>query len=284
MKRAFTLIELLVVIAIIAILAAILFPVFAQAKASAKGAASLSNDKQLALSQIMYAADADDMAVPYMYWDDSNTAVVRFGGLLYTPWTALLVPYMKNTDIFADPLDKSVPPVGAGWGTNAWNCIHPQYGYNYTTLSPVFGNIPASQAAPLKPQPVSLTAVGRPADIIMFSAVGSYSQWFWWYGDYTMVSVGMSDAPDCNGIPQWCFQNWGVGGNISSATANDDVEGAQTGWNSVRIGNQHTMTFVDGHAKRMTPASAAVGTTYYKNIPSGNVLVNKASVYRWNLQ
>jgi len=60
MKKAFTLIELLVVIAIIAILAAILFPVFAQAKASAKNSTSLSNIKQIGLAQHMYFADNDD--------------------------------------------------------------------------------------------------------------------------------------------------------------------------------------------------------------------------------
>ncbi len=60
MKRAFTLIELLVVIAIIAILAAILFPVFAQAKAAAKKTVCLSNVKQQALAFTMYANDNDD--------------------------------------------------------------------------------------------------------------------------------------------------------------------------------------------------------------------------------
>src|ERR1700731_1536676 len=60
-KNAFTLIELLVVIAIIAILAAILFPVFAQAKLAAKKAVSISNQKQLGLAMIMYANDYDDM-------------------------------------------------------------------------------------------------------------------------------------------------------------------------------------------------------------------------------
>jgi len=61
--RAFTLIELLVVIAIIAILAAILFPVFAQAKASAKVSTATSQIKQLALALPMYSTDYDDMAV-----------------------------------------------------------------------------------------------------------------------------------------------------------------------------------------------------------------------------
>ena len=61
MKRAFTLIELLVVIAIIAILAAILFPVFAQAKEAAKGRRHLSNLKQRPAASIMYSGDTDDM-------------------------------------------------------------------------------------------------------------------------------------------------------------------------------------------------------------------------------
>ena len=60
-NKAFTLIELLVVIAIIAILAAILFPVFAQAKTAAKGAADLSNMKQMALGTVMYSGDNDDL-------------------------------------------------------------------------------------------------------------------------------------------------------------------------------------------------------------------------------
>jgi len=78
-KGAFTLIELLVVIAIIAILAAILFPVFAQAKAAAKKTADLSNNKQLNLAVIMYMSDTDD-CFPWTVPGDNGTT------LFTTPW------------------------------------------------------------------------------------------------------------------------------------------------------------------------------------------------------
>lgn len=113
MKRAFTLIELLVVIAIIAILAAILFPVFSQAKSSAKQQVNQSNLKQIALAGLMYAGDNDDM-LPI----DGNTELfngrVISNGSWY--WWIRFVPYMKakpgnwnasQQNIFYSPL---VPP------------------------------------------------------------------------------------------------------------------------------------------------------------------------------
>jgi len=95
MKRAFTLIELLVVIAIIAILAAILFPVFAQAKDSAKNAALLSNTKQQSTGVVLYSADYDDLFPPTMassqiYWIDDGYQI-------------LIQPYLRNLDIIANP-------------------------------------------------------------------------------------------------------------------------------------------------------------------------------------
>src|SRR5277367_3740890 len=76
LNRAFTLIELLVVIAIIAILAAILFPVFAQAKLAAKKTVSISNQKQHGLGIIMYAGDYDDM-YPRSDGCNLNTSLVQ---------------------------------------------------------------------------------------------------------------------------------------------------------------------------------------------------------------
>jgi prepilin-type N-terminal cleavage/methylation domain-containing protein len=92
LRKAFTLIELLVVIAIIAILAAILFPVFAQAKLSAKQTSSLSQVKQIGTGLQIYMADYDDNTVPYVYYD-------RGDGVFLT-WMEMTHPYIKNEQIF----------------------------------------------------------------------------------------------------------------------------------------------------------------------------------------
>ncbi len=100
MKRsAFTLIELLVVIAIIAILAAILFPVFAQAKAAAKKTACLSGLKQTGLSYYLYATDNDDYTVPQNMGRVDLNGVTQSGGY----WYNLIQPYVKSYALFTCP-------------------------------------------------------------------------------------------------------------------------------------------------------------------------------------
>lgn len=94
-KKGFTLIELLVVIAIIAILAAILFPVFAQAKAAAKKSATLSNLKQNATAVAIYQSDADDMFPQSAYFVPAARVQI------YSVYDALQ-PYTKNRDIIVD--------------------------------------------------------------------------------------------------------------------------------------------------------------------------------------
>jgi prepilin-type N-terminal cleavage/methylation domain-containing protein/prepilin-type processing-associated H-X9-DG protein len=98
--NAFTLIELLVVIAIIAILAAILFPVFAQARDKARGASCLSNSKQQALAFFMYAQDYDEVTVQ-MYFGDWSPCCAERGG--HYPWPKQIYPYVKNKQLFACP-------------------------------------------------------------------------------------------------------------------------------------------------------------------------------------
>jgi prepilin-type N-terminal cleavage/methylation domain-containing protein len=104
MKKAFTLIELLVVIAIIAILAAILFPVFAQAKAAAKKTQDLSNIKQLGLSILIYAGDNDDVLPSAYFHRAFNPALGGTAGG-YEHWSGMVQPYVKNTEMFVSPND-----------------------------------------------------------------------------------------------------------------------------------------------------------------------------------
>lgn len=91
--RGFTLIELLVVIAIIAILAAILFPVFAQARAKARQTACLSNSKQIGTALVMYMQDYDEICVPWYTLSGlpSNTARQDLNS-----WVHMIQPYIKN--------------------------------------------------------------------------------------------------------------------------------------------------------------------------------------------
>jgi prepilin-type N-terminal cleavage/methylation domain-containing protein/prepilin-type processing-associated H-X9-DG protein len=98
-RSAFTLIELLVVIAIIAILAAILFPVFAQARDKARAAACLSNEKQIGIGIIMYSQDYDD-TLPIAYYGATGLE----GAVATVPkYMDLVFPYVKSEAVFTCP-------------------------------------------------------------------------------------------------------------------------------------------------------------------------------------
>lgn len=157
-KRAFTLIELLVVIAIVAILAAVLFPVFAQAKEAAKKTASLSNLRQIGLAWQMYAGDADDGACrawistpgkTYYWWGSWDGTTLR-------EEEGPLFPYTKGKGIQADPSFPNGLRTAVGFTG---------YGYNYAYLSPYTG------------EAVSLTRIAKPAETVCFASSARVNNW-----------------------------------------------------------------------------------------------------------
>ena len=125
-QEGFTLIELLVVIAIIAILAAILFPVFAQAKDAAKKSAGLSNVKQVNLGYILYAGDYDDTYIFSVTERNSpqySTSETQAEAAAYSA-RALTAPYIKSDALWKDPATQQWPVAGpeqwytVDYGTN----------------------------------------------------------------------------------------------------------------------------------------------------------------------
>ena len=122
MRRGFTLIELLVVIAIIAILAAILFPVFARAREKARQTSCLSNLKQLGLAVIQYKGDYDDR-FPINGGNRARSATPIEVPLDY--WPRAISPYFKNPGVFECPSDASPNNVTIDGQT-----VRVSYGYN----------------------------------------------------------------------------------------------------------------------------------------------------------
>lgn len=107
-KRAFTLIELLVVIAIIAILAAILFPVFAQARERARAISCISNLKQIGLGTMMYAQDYDE-TLPVAF---PGNPPINGGNQAVTPFESMIEPYTKNNQMWKCPSSRATANAG----------------------------------------------------------------------------------------------------------------------------------------------------------------------------
>jgi len=196
-RKGFTLIELLVVIAIIAILAAILFPVFAQARNKARQTVGLSNSKQIALSILMYVQDYDEK-MPRSGWtcqgpaDDPSIAVRNpCGG---TDWQNAVGPYTKNGGIFSSPGD----------GQNGQNAvdgpvsdgtfdvlINDLLSHQLTDLSAPLGGANANGQSH-QSDGLSLAAINAPADCVML-AEGTCS-WAKAYKADGSVGAGVGDA------------------------------------------------------------------------------------------
>jgi len=144
MRKGFTLIELLVVIAIIAILAAILFPVFARAREKARQSSCLSNVKQIVTGALMYVQDYDEILFGHVQGTRSSFYPPTYpDGSPALNWAQLIYPYVKNEQLFVCPSYQSggwsydTNPATAwpepdnyfGYGLNYWSNWYYYYAY-----------------------------------------------------------------------------------------------------------------------------------------------------------
>jgi len=287
-KRAFTLIELLVVIAIIAILAAILFPVFAQAKVAAKGAASISNDKQVSTASMIYLTDYDDRPV-LMAQGDGDAPLLLLGNP-YKPWGYLLTPYTKNSDIYQDPLIQKEPNDLAAQGVPdslIWQ-YRTQYGYAFTIHSPT---LPSGST--WVTTPTVQTALAQPAETVMFvmkKSRNSNPDWLWvgsliWGANlvnppvlnFTDTPVGVVN-PHSYVVPYGC---WGTG--CTAYSTQSEEEGSLTGGVALRKAKKSIVAMSDGHVKVMSAGAMAAGTDWSPTKAGYTVKLTDKGRYLWDM-
>ncbi len=285
--KAFTLIELLVVIAIIAILAAILFPVFAQAKAAAKKSVSISNIKQTALGVIMYGSDVDDTVVDITVWG-GGAADVAFGGVACNPWPLLINPYTKSADILVDPQAPANVVMPAGFNPQDNKFFGPEYGMNpYLIQSATYPLDPNGSAL----LPRNFSSISRTSDIVLLSqkysnseTVGTRFYGYYWYGPGTFFITLTVDPPDCQapGNYYYCAGGWNLNGFYGGPGSTNylsgvEAAGAWTGGASMRGPKKTVTAFVDGHVQSVAPGVLATGTTYSYSIGANNQPTQNAS-------
>jgi prepilin-type N-terminal cleavage/methylation domain-containing protein/prepilin-type processing-associated H-X9-DG protein len=292
MKKAFTLIELLVVIAIIAILAAILFPVFAQAKLAAKKTSDLANMKQLGTASIMYAGDYDDTMYAHrwncnyeggsgatdvcqQFLDANGNPVPDAQGLFSNgnnaaakryPWMYMLQPYVKNFGIFknpanpyaftADSLSNQHGPYTAAGATGYDYGGQNSYGHNDTYLSPAA----AFAGGGTIPSPPNYSAIPRVASTIVIIDATYYGASF----DPNNNS-GLTNTGHLNGnesafqvLSGAQYANYWM--NIGNATWSYGG-GIETPAQAIidgkaLFGDKVNVQWVDGHAKSISYESA----------------------------
>lgn len=278
-NRAFTLIELLVVIAIIAILAAILFPVFAQAKVAAKKTQALSSVKQLGLSSIMYAGDYDDHFAQSEAGDGSDN------------WATATFPYIKNGDQGTSASGQKVSFGASGIfrspgnpraevkGVNSEGAF--SFGAHQSLYVTNYGH-DASQGAPNPGVPYSI--VDSVADKIALMEKGTNNAgagwnypWFhpWqqmWIG--AIIGTGTDTAPERDGVEVYT-----PGTSVYSPVFDSDCSASSAGaWECAahpryRYNENTVAVFVDGHASSIKKR----GVKWFKNI-----WIDRRNVNRYN--
>jgi len=263
-RNAFTLIELLVVIAIIAILAAILFPVFAQAKAAAKKTAAISNSKQINLASLQYTIDYDDHFPILLY---NGTFSAAQGDSNYH---VLIRPYYKTEDVLMDPMDPasktsrdypdSSVPAPTTEAQREYNFgFTADWGVSMQFIGPIFFPAPNYQ---MNPTSVTTTQIVRPANsILAISALWGRTPSGAPYGggNYAVDAPCWTDANGndlrpgyANGDGYWWFGGW-----MPSQPLVWNVFGGVWPWHT--DGTQVIVAWTDGHTKAMPLTAVAAG-------------------------
>lgn len=258
--HAFTLIELLVVIAIIAILAAILFPVFAQAREKARAISCLSNLKQLDTGIMMYTQDYDE-TMPY--WNFSNSADAYGGNGVFTSWWFnATYPYVKNVQVLKCPDDNANltprtfwPGVWTNEAPAKWG-IDPalldakiSYGMTETMMC---GEINGSWGS--ASHAVAIASLNKPADTMAlgdaYAMTGGTiydgnNQW----GNLPDASNPLDPRHNCL-IYKVAYANQGTSNLMSPYGNEDPCTQTPAAWDSLtRHSLGSNIAFCDGHAK-----------------------------------
>jgi prepilin-type N-terminal cleavage/methylation domain-containing protein len=236
-RSAFTLIELLVVIAIIAILAAILFPVFAQAKLAAKKTVALSNAKQIALGNLIYMGDSDDALIKE-YFGFPSDCTNGWGGTTFYNWRYALQPYLKSKGLLSDPTNPfqaspQYDQFAYGTGVTANNISLPA---NYAVNNGIIGFANGQCGG----QPSGLSTLDQLDDVAgTIIILPSRAQW----NDLKMNFIS-GQAPYSGGLPpSWCVvtpPNSTTQTSVCPAVGNGPINA---------VGKMAAFVWCDGHAK-----------------------------------
>jgi len=258
-RKAFTLIELLVVIAIIAILAAILFPVFAQAKLAAKKTVALANAKQIALAQQMYMNDNDDSLIKEYFGFPAEPGCDwgSVSGEFYN-WRWALNPYLaKSNGIISDPTNTFQQPTfwtfADGGGGKPNSTLPSVWAVNTAVIGFADGAC-AFGGSDAKNGQDNLNAVQDIAGTIMITP--SRTQWNdmpWDWGTFYGALGGPTAGNPYNG---WCMTAAGAGSATCPAAGNGPIHA---------VGKQVSFVWADGHAK-----SKAYNATLRTTDPTGD--------------